>query len=386
MFKLKDINDYANWASHKIINLIIKYASEKDVEMLIANCFETVKLSPYEMCQHIDSDMSFSEYLTHLLIYENYPDAELEKKSPTFKADKILLQQALITHLNCILSCFNSYNFLIDIEKKEPKMECPLLTVEYKQTSGDKKKVSFDINSAYNANPLKDSDITNILHKIISSYKNNFYYMFIDDIVYKIEIEVEVEHEKDETITKEVINKVTEYKLLNNKRSPSIVDNKTGLKISISRQIKTLFQFKDEPARMLVNSYESFMGTHERLIKALSFVPSGCHWCSPDENKKNEKIKCDNCRNLLDDLNSFVQCNFDCNAEKIDFNRLITSIKLSDVKNLAELRQQRKELLYSYLNNLKKSTENNTSVDINNSISNLKKLIDKSFSQSVKPD
>lgn len=89
MFKLSDINDYANWDSPKIISLIIQYADEKDVEKLIANCFKTINLGPYEMCKHIDVDKPFKEYLIHLLTYENYPDAEFEKNHLLTKLTKL---------------------------------------------------------------------------------------------------------------------------------------------------------------------------------------------------------------------------------------------------------------------------------------------------------
>lgn len=288
------------------------------------------------------------------------------------------MKQALITHLNCILSCFNSYNFPIYINRKEPKRKEPILPKEYKLFLGENQEVSFDINQVHNANPLNDYEIANILHDIISSYDKNFYYMFIDNMVYKIEIEVNVEHEKEtKVITKEVVNKVTEYKLLNDERAPSIVDNKTGLRISIGRQIKTLFQIKDDEIKMLVNTYESFCGTHERIIKALSFEPTACHWCCPDKNKINEKIKCDNCRNLLEELNFFAS-KISEEIKTPNFNNLITSISINDVTNLAELREKRRKLLYSFLKETKKYAKDKSSIE------RLKMLINKAFSDFVK--
>lgn len=361
---MNDFNNTDTYAKHvikKIGLLIVKYAENKDVKKLIINCYETIRLDlmAKRLNEYNEEIDYWKEELIDLLTFDFLID-EFDD-SDIFEDVKHLLKLTLFTHLKCIARCFYSYSFLMDVDKS---------------SDTDKKFIekldneNIDVKSMFTADSLKKFEITNILHDIISCYDNKFYYMFDCDSVSKIEIA----YKQSKKGFEEVITNIIRYELINKDRKPSIIDNETGLKIPIDRQVKPLFQDKKNKVKMQPNTYDSFMGTHDRLVKALSLHIPACHWCNPDISKKNEKGKCNTCQKLLDDLNKFVHEN---ELENINFNTFVDSIRINDVTNLAELKKKRRELLYSYL----KKAEKQIKFENKEAIMNLKMLVDTSFSE-----
>ena len=91
------------------------------------------------------------------------------------------------------------------------------------------------------------------------------------------------------------------------------------------------------------------------------------------EDLKNEKKKCDNCKNLLEELNKLKEITENQQLKYTDFNRLISSIKYKDNERLADLRKRRKEALLSLI----KDDSNKEQVQI------IKKLLDICFTNEV---
>ncbi len=372
MTKIKNINDYTHIFLHKIVTLIIKYATEEDVETLLYNAIDDVNYETYNK-NLIDTEYSMKENLIYSLIFDIWEDTK--RNNCNILTAKNIIRQSLFTHLNSIGVCYYNYYFPDQTDGNEPKFKLPIKEIQTKEPLFGMRKIKVDLNEVYNAEKLKNYEIPQILHKIISNYtKNHFYYAIIDNSIYKIEIELKPNNPVENCVA----NKITQYILNNRDRYPCIIDKETGLEISIGRQIKLPFKLKKGTLKLQGNTFESFMGTNERIIKALTFKPNPCHWCTPDKDSKNEKIKCDNCRNLLDALNNLAAKCKDDKIKQINFNSLISSVGYTKAKNIADLRNQRKKLLYSFLNNAKKYVKDE------NIITNIKFLIDKSFDLTIK--
>ena len=235
------------------------------------------------------------------------------------------------------------------------------------------KENNIDISRLFSSN-IKSYEITNILGKIISNYtQNRFYYTIQEENIYKIQID----YNPDRALEESVIGPMTKYQLINTKREPRILDKETNLEVSIGRQVKLPFRKEEGITTLQINTYESFLGTHERIIRALSFAPNKnlprCHWCNPDKNKVREKIKCDNCKNLIEELNKLKEKIDDSEFKKKDFNKIVATVDIEKVKDLATLRNKRKKLLYDFLSDNKKYIKNSAKRNL------IKKLIENSF-------
>ena len=233
MLEVEDINKYTDPYLYKIFPLIIKYAKDDDVEKIIFECFDLLSCDMELMCRYM-ANYSCKEFLVHLLLFDIW-DYKL-----TLKKHQILslLREVLITHLNSIGACYCNYYFPAEIDDNEPKIKQPINLKPPQKSPKELKDLIFSINKVYNADNLKDFEITNILHEIIYNYsKNHFYYVLRDECIWKIEIRYNVEYK----VEKAIIGEISQYNLINRDREPCLIDVKTGLEIGIGRQIKTPF-------------------------------------------------------------------------------------------------------------------------------------------------
>ncbi len=368
----KDINQRTIPYLYMTVPLLIKYATDRDIEEIIFNAYNTVELDSSKIFQHCGI---YSEKPQEALIYLLNFDIWDYGEDSSIAQTKNILRQSVVTHINSIGACYFNYMFLHDADEiksdpKDSKEEAMLMRLKGK-----------NINRSRLFKPtIKSLDIRNILHEIISNYtKNRFYYTIQEENIYKIQIDCNLNRNLEET----VIGTMTKYPLINTKRDPRIIDKETNLEVSIGRQVKLPFREEENTITLQLNTYESFLGTHERVVKALSFDPNKnlprCHWCNPDKNKAREKIKCDNCKNLIEELNKLKEKTDDLEFKKNDFNKIVATIDIEKVKDLATLRNKRKKLLYDFLSNNKQHIKNSARRN------QIKKLIDNRFTVIVKP-
>lgn len=370
--RTKDINQHTIPYLYKTVPLLIKYATDKDIEEIIFNAYDSVNLGIDEMSRyHARYTTDPKEALMYLLNFDIWDYGENQSVART----KNILRQSVVTHINSIGACYFNYMFLNDVDElksdsTDSEEEAILMRL---------KENNIDISRLFSSN-IKSYEITNILGKIISNYtQNRFYYTIQEENIYKIQID----YNPDRALEESVIGTMTKYQLINTKREPRILDKETNLEVSIGRQVKLPFRKEEGITTLQINTYESFLGTHERIIRALSFAPNKnlprCHWCNPDKNKAREKIKCDNCKNLIEELNKLKEKIDDSEFKKKDFNKIVATVDIEKVKDLATLRNKRKKLLYDFLSDNKKYIKNSAKRNL------IKKLIENSFTLIVKP-
>ena len=220
----------------------------------------------------------------------------------------------------------------------------------------------------FNAHGIRKEEFAEIFHEIIDNYtKHKFYYEFSNEEVNKIEFEYDAEFSMYSYV-------LTPFKLVNQDRNPHILNEETGLTFSIGRQLKGRLIEKDNIIYPTPNTFDNFISIHKRLIKALNYNFKRCHWCNPDKDtqKGEEKIKCTDCRNLLEYLDELKNWSFDEDIRKINFNETINAIDYNSLNNLAEVRTERKKYLVKFL----KSLQNIQDEEL---LKNTEILIDKVF-------
>lgn len=344
---------------------------------------------------------------------------------------KNYLRQYIITHINCIAACYESYYSPQDFSNG---------TEDANVIKEVRKICNVDISPIFKTKPLSSAQKSDIIQMIIDNFmKNGFYYAIsmgdgkeynyqLDDYYEnkqeeKVPIEgdavvVEEEQEEEERlqeqarqqeIAKQIVldeayenlvntseqkriykyevifdkkadefdkvkTKRTVCNLVNKERDSYIIDDSTGLKLNIGKRITSFAKIdKNGTIKFFNNSYNTFKTSHERIIKIVIFKPTQCHWCAPNKETRNEKIKCTNCHKLLYELDNLMKTN---SIEKVDFNKRISSIDFTKAKNLADLRKKRKNAVVSYLK------QYDSQITDKKKIEQIKELAEKSFSTS----
>ena len=345
-----------------VITLFLKYAAEQDIACLFCNCIQgNEELKHFTNRYFNNSNLETRSFFVLILINGLFDNVIGEPL--VFK-----LQDIIIKHFRAITACFYRYYLIVYEETKvhKKRVEYPTKKVKLDKPIMGLSEVELDVNKFLNARSLRDEEIEDIFHKIIYTYREKrFYYNICNDKINKIEFKF-----GDNKI---IQSNITQYKIVNSDRNPYIINTKTGVKISLGRQIQLEpFKFKDFKSIPQANTYDYFCGTHERIVKALSYSPNICHWCNPVKNQTNEKVKCTNCKNLLEDLNELKKTSDNIETKKANFNKLISSVKLNDVQNLIELKMKRKKLLINFV----ESVQNDKNKII---VNRTKRLIEKVF-------
>ena len=348
---------------------------------------------------------------------------------------KNYLRQYIITHINCIAACYESYYSPQDFSNG---------TEDANVIKEVRKICNVDISPIFKAKPLSSAQKSDIIQMIIDNFmKNGFYYSIsmgdgkeynyqIDDYYEnkqeeKVPIEGDAVEEEEEQqqqqeeeqqlqeqarqqeIAKQIVldeayenlvntseqkriykyevifdkkadefdkvkTKRTVCNLVNKERDSYIIDDSTGLKLNIGKRITSFAKIdKNGTIKFFNNSYNTFKTSHERIIKIVTFKPTQCHWCAPNKETRNEKIKCTNCHKLLYELDNLMKTN---SIEKVDFNKRISSIDFTKAKNLADLRKKRKNAVVSYLKQYESQITDKKKIE------QIKELAEKSFSTS----
>lgn len=347
-----------------ILHMLIRYASDVDIMQLLKNCVILDKKCSKALdvlCNKFDG--ANKAILIYLMIYCFACDYSSDHKLE-------ILAGIVCLHLKAIAICFYNYGFMFGDQTKYSQEEQKdfenLLAILQKGMEACTGKTC-DI-TKLNDKYLSEDDLKTIFNLIINNYtKYHFYYCFNKDNVVKLEINKENE---------EMYNIASKfYKLVNTNRYPHIIEPQTGFKFLIGRTINLSYKITEDEMAFTPTTKEVFKRTNKSLVKALSYDYrlEPCHWCEPDFNKKNEKKKCDNCKNLLEELNKLKEITENQQLKYTDFNRLISSIKYKDNERLADLRKRRKEALLSLI----KDDSNKEQVQI------IKKLLDICFTNEV---
>ncbi len=405
--------------------LLIQYAKDKTIKDLLIYLIYLVQEIVVADCFFLDNSISWKENLLKLLMFDFYTDDISDNDE--FQA-KNYLRQYIITHINCIAACYESYYFPQDFSNG---------TEDANVIKEVRKICNVDISPIFKAKPLSSAQKSDIIQMIIDNFmKNGFYYSIsmgdgkeynyqLDDYYENkqeekvpIEGDAVVEQEEEERlqeqarqqeIAKQIVldeayenlvntseqkriykyevifdkkadefdkvkTKRTVCNLVNKERDSYIIDDSTGLKLNIGKRITSFAKIdKNGTIKFFNNSYNTFKTSHERIIKIVTFKPTQCHWCAPNKETRNEKIKCTNCHKLLYELYNLIKTN---SIEKVDFNKRISSIDFTKAKNLADLRKKRKNAVVSYLK------QYDSQITDKKKIEQIKELAEKSFSTS----
>ena len=396
--------------------LLIQYAKDKTIKDLLIYLIYLVQKIVVADCFFLDNSISSKENLLKLLMFDFYTDDISDNDE--FQA-KNYLRQYIITHINCIAACYESYYSPQDFSNG---------TEDANVIKEVRKICNVDISPIFKAKPLSSAQKSDIIQMIIDNFmKNGFYYAIsmgdgkeynyqLDDYYEnkqeeKVPIEgdaVEEEQEEErlqeqarqQEIAKQIVldeayenlvntseqkriykyevifdkkadefdkvkTKRTVCNLVNKERDSYIIDDSTGLKLNIGKRITSFAKIdKNGTIKFFNNSYNTFKTSHERIIKIVTFKPTQCHWCAPNKETRNEKIKCTNCHKLLYELDNLMKTN---SIEKVDFTK---------AKNLADLRKKRKNAVVSYLKQYESQITDKKKIE------QIKELAEKSFSTS----
>ncbi len=347
-----------------ILHMLIRYASDVDIMQLLKNCV----IFDEEYSKDLDDlgnkfEGANKAILIYLMVY--YFACDYSSNS-----NLKILAGIVCLHLKAIAICFYNYGFMFGDQTKYSQEEqkdfekfLSILKKGMEACTGKTCDIT-KLNDKY----LSEDDLKTIFNLIINNYtEHHFYYCFNKDNVVKLEINKENEAMYD------IASKF--YKLVNTNRYPHIIEPQTGFKFLIGRTLNLSYKITENGMTFTPTTKEVFKGTHKSLVKALSYdyILEPCHWCEPDFNKKNEKKKCDNCKNLLEELNKLKETTKNQQLKYTDFNRLISSIKYKDNERLADLRKRRKEALLRLI----KDDSNKEQVQI------IKELLDICFTDEI---
>ena len=408
---VKNINELSGLFLPRGVFLLIQYAKDETIKDLLIYLIHLVQEIVVADCFFLDCSISWKENLLKLLMFDFYTDDISDNDE--FQA-KNYLRQYIITHINCIAACYESYYFPQDFSNG---------TEDANVIKEIRKICNVDISPIFRAKPLSSAQKSDIIQMIIDNFmKNGFYYSismgdgnkynYLSNDYYENKQEEKErlqEQARQQEITKQIVldeayenlvntseqkriykyevifdkkadefdkvkTKRTVYNLVNKERDPYIIDNGTGLKLNIGKRITSFAEIdKNGTLKFFNNSYNTFKTTHERIIKIVTFKPTQCHWCAPNKEIKNEKTKCINCHKLLYELNNLIKTN---SIEKIDFNKRISSIDFTNAKNLADSRKKRKNVVVSYLKQYESLITDKKKIE------QIKELAEKSFSTS----
>ena len=415
---VKNINKLSGLFLPRGVFLLIQYAKDETIKDLLIYLIYLVQEIVVADCFFLDYSISWKENLLKLLMFDFYTDDISDNDE--FQA-KNYLRQYITTHINCIAACYESYYFPQDFSNG---------TEDANVIKEIRKICNVDISPIFKAKPLSSAQKSDIIQMIIDNFmKNGFYYAIsmgdgkeynyqLDDYCENKPEEKEqtegdaVEEEQQEEkrlqeqarqqeIAKQIVldeayenlvntseqkriykyevifdkkadefdkvkTKRTVYNLVNKERDPYIIDDSTGLKLNIGKRITSFAKIDENGTiKFFNNSYNTF--------KIVTFKPTQCHWCAPNKETRNEKIKCTNCHKLLYELDNLMKTN---SIEKVDFNKRISSIDFTNAKNLADLRKKRKNVVVSYLKQYESLITNKKKIE------QIKELAEKSFSTS----
>ena len=166
--KTEDINQCTIPYLYMTVPLLIKYATDRDIEEIIFNTYNSVNLGIDEMFwYHARYTTDPKEALIYLLNFDIWDYGEDSSIAQT----KNILRQSVVTHINSIGACYFNYMFLNDADeiKSDPKdseEEAMLMRLKEKNTNL----------SRLSKPTIKSLDLTNILHETTFNYtKNRFY-------------------------------------------------------------------------------------------------------------------------------------------------------------------------------------------------------------------
>lgn len=408
---VKNINELSGLFLPRGVFLLIQYAKDETIKDLLIYLIHFVQEIVVADCFFLDNSISWKENLLKLFMFDFYTDDISDNDE--FQA-KNYLRQYIITHINCIAACYESYYFPQDFSNG---------TEDANVIKKVRKICNVDISPIFRAKPLFSAQKSDIIQMIIDNFmKNGFYYAIsmgdgkeynyqLDDYCENKQKEKEQlqEQARQQEIAKQIVldeayenlvntseqkriykyevifdkkadefdkvkTKRTVYNLVNKERDPYVIDNSTGLKLNIGKRITSFAKIdKNGTIKFFNNSYNTFKTSHERIIKIVTFKPTQCHWCAPNKETKNEKIKCTNCHKLLYELDNLMKTN---SVEKVDFNKRISSIDFTKAKNLADLRKKRKNAVVSYLKRYESQITDKKKIE------QIKELAEKSFSTS----
>ncbi len=320
---VKNINELSGLFLPRGVFLLIQYAKDETIKDLLIYLIHLVQEIVVADCFFLDNSISWKENLLKLLMFDFYTDDISDNDE--FQA-KNYLRQYIITHINCIAACYESYYFPQDFTNE---------TEDASVIKEVRKICNVDISPIFKAKSLSSAQKSDIIQMIIDNFmKNGFYYAIsmgdgkeynyqLDDycenkqkekepIERDADVVVEIqekeqlqEQARQQEIAKPIVldeayenlvntseqkriykyevifdkkadefdkvkTKRTVYNLVNKERDPYIIDDSTGLKLNIGKRITSFAKNdKNGTIKFFNNSYNTFKTSHERIINFL---------------------------------------------------------------------------------------------------------------------
>ena len=264
-----------NWQNlfHFIV-LLIKYADDSDIGILLKNA--NIDLSKSGINEHTKTENTYKEVMIYLTSvssfcvqkYLHYLQEEHNDltKEDILKTVREMIKEcepiSLYQHLFALCENFYSYNFKLRSNK----------------------------------------DLTRIFKILINNYTTfHFYYSFEKKHFTKF---VFVKENKKNKNLHEIFQhmELKPYIISTMSDKTYLYNSDTGAETSIDVTLKTNSE---------LCSLKYFMTANEQITKALNNEEErkNCNWCNPISNGKT-KGKCDNCKNLLEELNNLEYVNY----------------------------------------------------------------------------
>ena len=301
----------------QFIVLLIQKADDEDIGILLNNCnvdFSDYKIDKFN--KNIYKDILFTElFVTNFNIF-----SDIKNENYDLVRDRINSSAYIEIYQHLLALCSNFYSF------------------------------NFKLRSA--------KELTQVFHTLINNYtQNQFYYSFdnknFTKIVFSLHDETLFNNGKN--IHKPWQHSITEsdskkFLITKNDNKTILYNSKTGAKIELDVLLKT---------RRQQYTYQSFIEANDSILLALKEkgTRQDCTWCNPS-NKKGSKCKCENCKNLLEELIDLQKQINDKDLNKWNFNLRIREIELNHCDNdYIALRRERKRVIEKFLQEVSNKTK-----------------------------
>ncbi len=350
---------------------LIRYADDEDIKTFLGNCSPKLVDNPAP-CDYKTLLMNYLFEYIYGFIEPKLPtlpplvreNNKIIRGLPIAKFPNFNVDVSNYTHiyLHLYALCENYYSFVM-LDRNEKKLLCQLAE---------------ELDEKFELNIITDKDRTKILKLLIKSYADNkFYYYFYNDELIRLKI---VQKQREHKL--EYCYELAKYKLQDKENTTYIISSahnvNTKLKQKLARKRDFVGAIDCENFEKYLEpffeniSFQDIKTAHKQIVSAITPKKNTyCKCCNPNFKKPNSTKICDNCRNLLFELNQLNK-----SIDKNDVNDYIASIKSVDFKNfiysitdtdIKKLRTRRRTELSKIINRLESEIKQEISENIGSS-------------------
>lgn len=359
-----DENCFSTEETLSFLFLMIKYADDADIGQFLENIQEGLIDRDY----HFDIYQSNKEFLLEYLILDTLFEG-------------VSYKNLILKHLKYISKSFfsNDYYNSTDSESFEENIikmkvaENRLEIICDIDKNGKIIHLPISFEEFFKFQHPKPQDFKRLFKKLVDIYtKHHFYYIRID-ISEKNERIYKITPSNDDSF---INDKIIEYKVKTVKnRTTYLTDPSTGLDYNMHQILLSPMGSSNRD-----RGYKDCENSIDSIVDILTRNESDCLWCNPTANNR-AKTLCRECKELKSKLE----------RENVDIQEIetyIKDIKISDCKNVADLRKKRKKELIRCIKVQKDGdisfNKNGKYQDnYNNYINKIKKIVDNYFKTTI---